>query len=148
MRCQRCGRVNRDDAVFCDACSARLTRLEDNTPSYPPDAAAPRGGDVNDAQPQPAWVLSPPGDAVFVGRQHEMALLPAALDDVLSGRGRLLMLVGEPGIGKTRTAQGLASFAARRGAQVLWGRCYETPGAPPYWPWVQIIRVVRPRARC
>ena len=47
---------------------------------------------------------------------------------------------GEPGIGKTRTAQELATYAGLRGAQVLWGRCYEEQGAPPYWPWVQAIR--------
>jgi len=77
---------------------------------------------------------------VFVGRQREMAELTAALDDALSGHGRLVMLVGEPGIGKTRTTQELASYAENRGAQVLWGRCYEEEGAPPYWPWVQTIR--------
>src|SRR5262249_46205736 len=46
----------------------------------------------------------------------------------------------EPGIGKTRTAQFLADRAARYGAAVLWGRCLEEAGAPPYWPWVQIAR--------
>ncbi|MCH8222820.1 MAG: AAA family ATPase [Chloroflexi bacterium] len=69
-----------------------------------------------------------------------MAELTVALDDALSGQGRLVMLVGEPGIGKTRTAQELAALAQTRGAQVLWGRCYEETGAPPYWPWVQAIR--------
>jgi tetratricopeptide (TPR) repeat protein len=77
---------------------------------------------------------------VFVGRQQEMGDLKAALEDALSGRGRLLTLVGEPGIGKSRTAQELASYAGLRHAQVLWGRCYEGEGAPPYWPWVQAIR--------
>ncbi len=48
-------------------------------------------------------------DRVFVGRQREMAELMAALDDALGGRGRLVMLAGEPGIGKTRIAQELAS---------------------------------------
>ena len=50
------------------------------------------------------------------------------------------MLVGEPGIGKTRTTQELASYAESRGAQVFWGRCYEDEGTPPYWPWVQTMR--------
>ena len=77
---------------------------------------------------------------VFVGRQREMAQLEAALEDALGGQGRLVMLVGEPGIGKTRTAQELALLAEPRGTQVLWGRCYEEAGAPPYWPWVQVIR--------
>ena len=79
-------------------------------------------------------------DRVFVGRTQELAQLKAALDDALSGQGRLFMLVGEPGIGKTRTTQELASYAENRGAQVFWGRCYEEEGAPPYWPWVQIMR--------
>ena len=39
---------------------------------------------------------------VFVGRQREMAELRAALDDAMAGHGRLVMLAGEPGIGKTR----------------------------------------------
>jgi len=73
---------------------------------------------------------------MFIGRQREMAELRAALDDALGGRGRLVMLAGEPGIGKTRTAQELAVLAEQRGALVLWGWCYEGEGAPPYWPWV------------
>ena len=77
---------------------------------------------------------------VFVGRQREMGELKACLEDALSGRGRLVTLVGEPGIGKTRTAQELATYAGLRQGQVLWGRCYEEQGVPPYWPWVQAIR--------
>ena len=77
---------------------------------------------------------------VFVGRQREMGELKACLEDALSGRGRLVTLVGEPGIGKTRTAQELATYAGLRSARVLWGRCYEEQGMPPYWPWVQAIR--------
>ena len=69
-----------------------------------------------------------------------MAELRAALDGALAGHGQLGMLVGEPGIGKTRTAQELAVLAEQRGTQVLWGRCYDGEGAPPYWPWIQPIR--------
>ena len=77
---------------------------------------------------------------VFVGRQREMGDLKLAFDDAMSGHGQLVMLGGEPGIGKTRAAQELASHARILGAQVLWGWCYEQAGAPPYWPWVQPIR--------
>ena len=69
-----------------------------------------------------------------------MAALTAALDAALSGRGQIVMLAGEPGIGKTRLAQELASQAESLGAQVLWGWCYEREGALPYWPWVQPLR--------
>ncbi|MFQ6029618.1 MAG: AAA family ATPase, partial [Dehalococcoidia bacterium] len=76
----------------------------------------------------------------FVGRQQEMRELQAALDDALSGQGRLVMLVGEPGIGKTRTAQELAVAAEFQSFHVVWGRCYEEAGTPPYWPWLQLLR--------
>src|SRR3712207_2226802 len=58
---------------------------------------------------------------------------------MLAGDGRLVMLVGEPGIGKTRLAQELAAEAERQGCLVLWGRCWESEGAPAFWPWIQII---------
>ena len=87
-----------------------------------------------------AHALDSLAGGVFVGRQREMGELKACLEDALSGSGRLVTLVGEPGIGKTRTAQELATYAGLRGAQVLWGRSYEEQGVPPYWPWVQAIR--------
>jgi DNA-binding CsgD family transcriptional regulator len=76
----------------------------------------------------------------FVGRLRELEGLRGALDDAIAGRGRIVMLAGEPGIGKTRTAQELALHAAKLGVTVLWGRSHEEAGAPPYWPWVQVIR--------
>ena len=76
----------------------------------------------------------------FVGREREIATLTAALVSAVAGSGKICMLVGEPGIGKSRTAQEFATIAAGRGALVLWGRCYEGSGAPPYWPWIQIVR--------
>jgi tetratricopeptide (TPR) repeat protein len=69
-----------------------------------------------------------------------MAEFQSALEDALSGRGQLVMLAGEPGIGKTRLAQEVASRATVLGFRVLWGWCYEAEGAPPHWPWVQPIR--------
>ena len=89
--------------------------------------------------PGPANVLDSLAGGVFVARQGEMGTLRAALEDCLSGRGRMVTLVGEPGAGKTRTAQELGTYSELRGALVLWGRCYEEEGAPPYWPWVQAI---------
>jgi len=78
----------------------------------------------------------------FVGREHELDRLSAVLDKALHGKGRLLVLSGEQGIGKTRTATEVAERAERAGARVCWGRCYEREGAPPYWPWVQVVRAV------
>jgi DNA-binding CsgD family transcriptional regulator len=118
MACVKCGQDNRAGAKYCDACGAVL-----------PDA-------------RPSGVVAPqaaPG-YLFVGREQELALLRESLEKAVTGKGRIVALAGEPGIGKTRTAQVLAADAARLGIAVLWGRCHEEPGAPPYWPWVQVLR--------
>src|SRR5215208_4947041 len=80
-----------------------------------------------------------PGRA-FVGRDRELADLVAGLDDAIGGRVRLVLIAGEPGIGKTWLAEHLAEHAAKRGARVLWVRCWEGGGAPPFWPWAQLLR--------
>jgi tetratricopeptide (TPR) repeat protein len=76
----------------------------------------------------------------FVGRERELDQLRLLLEDAFWGRGHVALLSGEPGIGKTRLAAELAAHARGRGAQALAGRCHEGEGAPPYWPWVQIVR--------
>jgi chloramphenicol 3-O-phosphotransferase len=50
-----------------------------------------------------------------------MSRLSAALDDTLAGRDRIVMLVGEPGIGKSRLAEEFATLAREPVADVLWG---------------------------
>jgi tetratricopeptide (TPR) repeat protein len=78
--------------------------------------------------------------AAFVGRDRELADLRAGLDDVGAGHGRLFLLSGEPGIGKTRLAEEISNDASGRGMRVVWGRCWEGGGAPAYWPFIQILR--------
>lgn len=81
-----------------------------------------------------------PSAAPFVGREREMAELLTGLDQSLSGRGRIFLISGEPGIGKSRLAEEVAAEARDRGARVLVGRSWEAGGAPAYWPWVQPFR--------
>ena len=76
----------------------------------------------------------------LVGRERELAELGAALDDAEAGRGRLVLLVGEPGIGKSTLARTFATRAAGRGARLAWGRAWEAGGAPAFWPWVEVLR--------
>src|SRR5579872_2571970 len=76
----------------------------------------------------------------IVGRARELDVSRAAFDRMLAGRRQLVLISGEPGIGKTRCAEALADVAEDQGSLVLWGRCREEAGAPPYWPWVQILR--------
>jgi class 3 adenylate cyclase len=61
----------------------------------------------------------------FVGRDDVIASLTEKLEQARGGHGSLVMLVGEPGIGKTRTAEEFAAIARHKGATVLWGRCYD-----------------------
>ncbi|HLX36939.1 MAG TPA: AAA family ATPase, partial [Candidatus Binataceae bacterium] len=79
---------------------------------------------------------------IFVGREHEFAQLRDALDEASEGRGRLFLVHGEPGIGKTSLAEQVARLAQRRAIRALWGRCWEGDGAPAYWPWIQVIRAL------
>jgi DNA-binding winged helix-turn-helix (wHTH) protein/tetratricopeptide (TPR) repeat protein len=83
--------------------------------------------------------LSAPG---FVGREDLLRVLERELDAARAGRGQLAFLVGEAGIGKTRTALELAARARTAGCAVHIGRCLEEDGAPPYRPWLQVLRAV------
>jgi len=86
----------------------------------------------------------------FVGREEERAVLRRLLDRVAGGRGALVMIGGEPGVGKTRLAEELMAEARQRHMTALRGRCYEMEGAPPYIALVEILeaaaRVLRPEA--
>jgi len=86
----------------------------------------------------PAAVAAEP----FVGRVAEVALLDGALARTRHGSGALVLVAGEPGIGKTRLVREAMSQAEDRGFVVAWGRCDERDGAPPFWPWVEVIRSV------
>ena len=76
----------------------------------------------------------------FVGREEELEELKASLEAVLAGSGMFVLLGGEPGIGKPRLAEELARQARSRGFRVWRGRCYGTESAPPYVPFVEILR--------
>lgn len=78
----------------------------------------------------------------LLGRARELAELEAGLSDVFAGQGRLHLLAGEPGIGKTRLADEIAARATNSGMRVAWGRCSELGGAPPYWPWTAVLRTL------
>ena len=105
-----------------------------------PAARIPTHGDE---APPTTWVApraTQRPSSLFIGRQQEMALLTSALASARQGRGQVVLLAGSGGMGKTRLAQELAGRSEQDGVSVLWGRCLEEPGAPPYWPWRQLIR--------
>jgi tetratricopeptide (TPR) repeat protein/predicted Ser/Thr protein kinase len=75
----------------------------------------------------------------FVGRDTEAAELTRLLDQMLTGQGGLVLVGGEPGVGKTRLARELMATARQRGAFGLTGHCYEMEGAPPFVPFVEMV---------
>jgi class 3 adenylate cyclase/DNA-binding CsgD family transcriptional regulator/tetratricopeptide (TPR) repeat protein len=80
-------------------------------------------------------------ERAFIGRERELDALTVSLERALAGVGHLVMLAGDAGIGKTRLAHEVAQVAGHQGATILWGRCYDQSGAPPYWPWRQAMRL-------
>jgi DNA-binding winged helix-turn-helix (wHTH) protein len=84
--------------------------------------------------------LGPGGSPPFVGRREILGELEDALDEASAGRGRLVLIGGEPGIGKSRLAEEFAEQARKRGVLTHLGRCREDEGAPAYWPWLQLLR--------
>jgi tetratricopeptide (TPR) repeat protein len=95
----------------------------------------PIAAHASDSGPPDSW-------ATFVGRERELGELTLALEAAVNGRGGLILLSGEPGIGKTRLADQLAARARDVGHRVLVGRCWDGAGAPAYWPWVQVVRAL------
>lgn len=79
----------------------------------------------------------------FVGRGALMQALQPRFLHRPGGSENVVALLGEGGIGKTRVCRELAALAQRSGTAVWWGCAHETPGAPPYWPWVQVLREAR-----
>lgn len=113
--------------------------------TLPLDAAgapsAPGGEDGEGVPAGPGTIaVRPESAATFLGRAGEAGLLHEAYDQSAAGHGRLLLLAGEAGMGKTWLANELGTYASSRGADVLVGRCYQAEGAPAYWPWIQVIR--------
>ena len=89
-------------------------------------------------------VTEPIEVSAFVGRAQTFADLRAQLDRAQKGSTRFALIVGEPGVGKTRLAEELAHDAAVRGFTVTWGWSHDEAGSPPLWPWVQVLRGLDP----
>jgi tetratricopeptide (TPR) repeat protein len=97
---------------------------------------------VGDAVARDSDPVAAPGELPLLGRARELADLRAALEESTAGRGGLVLLAGEPGIGKTRLASALADHAGAEGHRVAWARGWDGGGAPAFWPWVQVVRAV------
>jgi tetratricopeptide (TPR) repeat protein/ribosomal protein L40E len=78
---------------------------------------------------------------VFVGREPELKQLKSAFDGAISGQGALMMVTGEPGIGKTALCEQLSTYVTLRGGRTLVGHCYEAGSLSlPYLAFVEALR--------
>lgn len=78
-------------------------------------------------------------DPAFVGRAAELDLLRQRLTAARSGSGKLILIHGEAGIGKTSLARALSREAEQEGVRVGRGRGYEGGWSPPYTPWLEAL---------
>ena len=84
-------------------------------------------------------VTASSGEGPLVGRVRELRELYEAFEDAAGGRGGVHLVLGDPGVGKTRLAAALAQHAGAAGARVIWTRGWGR-AAPAYWPWVEVVR--------
>ncbi|MDF1606304.1 BTAD domain-containing putative transcriptional regulator [Nocardioides sp. YIM 152315] len=102
-----------------------------------PPAEASGGVETHAPLPFPSlWPWS------LAGRDEELAALSDLVDRVVTGAGAspaFVALTGEPGIGKSRLAIELATYAAEQGVTIAWGRCSQDDGAPALWPWATVL---------
>ncbi|MBS1854073.1 MAG: protein kinase [Acidobacteria bacterium] len=80
-----------------------------------------------------------PGIIPLIGRDKERDELFHHLDEAMAGRGALVLIGGEAGIGKTHLARKILAEAGRRGALPVVGHCHEAEGAPPYIPFIEML---------
>ncbi|MBM7076083.1 ATP-binding protein [Micromonospora humida] len=118
--------------VLAQAYHRALDRASPPAPAGPSALPAPAG---------PSALPAPAGDGL-VGRDGELATLRDATTVAFTGGTALVLVQGEPGVGKTRLLREATAEAARRGALVVRGQCLDGGGAPSMWPWVQVIRAV------
>jgi predicted ATPase len=83
--------------------------------------------------------FSPDSPPLLVGRSREQGVLREALAAASGGQGRLILLGGDAGIGKTTLARNLSREAVALGCRVLAGHCYDLTNTPPYGPWFDLF---------
>lgn len=75
----------------------------------------------------------------FVGRERQLRQVEATLDRLATGRGAVVVVSGEAGVGKTRFCAEVAERAGAANVRVVTARCWLDGGAPPLWPWQPIL---------
>ena len=145
-------RIRQSDAALGDLLS-RCIRTGTFC-SYEPDPACPIAWEFGASDPESGVDSPPPLGAAalldaspfspvartpFVGREHECDAIRAAIDGARHGQGSIVLLVGGPGVGKSRLAMETADGASSQGFRVLVGHCYERDEPFPFLPFAEIL---------
>jgi DNA-binding SARP family transcriptional activator len=106
------------------------------TDAPPPDGRAPDAGErgapsTTAAGPATSWAM--------VGREAERAVVTEVLTAAVGGTPGALLVVGDPGTGKTRLVDAALAAGAELGMATAVGRCSQDDGAPPLWPWYALL---------
>jgi predicted ATPase/class 3 adenylate cyclase len=138
---QALGRRAQPGQVLCSGVVARLLAGRPRVAFTPLNGGQEEAGDAGAAYELRVESTGGPFDAPpnLIGRQEEGVRLRKRLGEAAAGRGGLVLLAGEQGIGKTRLADEAANWAEREGFAVLWGRCHEGEWPPPYGPFVEAL---------
>lgn len=133
-----------NDSIRSDLDTLVQELLEKDANARPPNAIAVRKR-LEKIRQTPAPIVATPSKAGvvrghFVGRADELDRIHRGVDGALGGNGSLVMIAGEPGIGKTHLAQQAANYAGLRGMQLLFGHCHENQAGIPYLPFVEALR--------
>ena len=111
----------------------------DTGPATATPAPAPVEPAAQAAASPPAFAPPPPPG--LVGREQPLAHLRSRLGSALAGDGAVVLVTGDPGIGKTRLVEAAAAELGES-VSVAWGRCQEGAGNAAFWPWVEALRSV------
>jgi DNA-binding SARP family transcriptional activator/tetratricopeptide (TPR) repeat protein len=105
----------------------------DQEPSVQEDSRVAVLADHAPARPAPA--AGPP----LIGRGDEVTRACQAVEAASAGSTGLVIIEGDPGVGKTRLLEEVTAIGARMGVRTAWGRCLEGGDAPAMWPWVEVL---------
>ena len=135
-------RILENDATLAAPTLAPLPEADDEVRSRVADAVLPSAAGSDAAGPRTALPAArgQVGQTVIVGRARELAHIDAQLEALTTSHaGSLLLVSGEPGIGKSTLLEKLEGEARRRGVSVHAGRSPAATGAPAFWPWLQVV---------
>lgn len=118
--------------VLSSTQAARATTLEAQPNTTPVSTSATLETE------RPPSIL--PSLAPLHGRARELTQLQGFAERAARGRGALVVIEGQPGIGKSRLVEHFAVQLRAQQVEVASGKAWEAGGAPPYWPWTQILR--------